>query len=244
MLHHLNRSGLPNSWDLPLWWNIKKGCDNKVADALSRTFGPAPDLSTSISASNFDSKASCLMLLTVPDPTWLKVLQDSYSLDESVQQLIATVQAGKPPKRFTFQNGLLFYKGRFYIGPSCPFKVQFLHHVHCSPLAGHSGFLKSYQREKSDFYWKGMKTDLKKFIRDCDTYQRIKSDTSSPAGLLQPLSIPNTPWTDVSLDFVEGPPKSMGFKVILVVVDRLTKHVHFVPVSHPYSAAKIASLYV
>ena len=69
----------------------KKGCDNRVADALSRTFGPAPDLSTSISASNSNSKASCLMLLTVPDPTWLKVLQDSYSLDESVQQLIAIV---------------------------------------------------------------------------------------------------------------------------------------------------------
>ena len=58
----------------------KKGCDNTVADALSRTFGPTLDMSASIS----DSKASCLMLLTVLDPTWLKVLQDSYSLDESV----------------------------------------------------------------------------------------------------------------------------------------------------------------
>ena len=134
-------------------------------------------------------------------------------MDESVQQLIAVVQAGKPPWGFTFQNGLLFYKGRFYIGPSCPLKVQFLHHVHSSPLAGHSGFLKSYQRAKSDFYWKGMKIDLKKFIRDCDTCQRIKFDTSSPAGLLQPLSIPHTPWTDVSLDFVEGLPNLWGLRL-------------------------------
>ena len=43
---------------------------------------------------------------------------------------------------------------------------------------------------------------------------------------------------------MEGLPKSMGFEVILVVVDRLTKYVHFVSVSHPYSAAKIASLYM
>ena len=222
----------------------KKRCDNRVADALSRNCGPASALSTPIPAPNSDSKASCLMLLTVPDPTWLKVLQNSYALDESVQQLVAAVQSGSSPKGFTFQNGLLFYKGRFYIGPSCPLKVQFLHHVHSNPLAGHSRFLKSYQRAKSDFYWKGMKTDLKKFIKDCDTCQRIKSDTSSPAGLLQPLSIPHTPWTDVSLDFVEGLPKSMGFEVILVVVDRLTKYVHFVPVSHPYSASKIASLYM
>ena len=69
----------------------KKGCDNRVADALSQTCGPTPALSTPITTSNFDSQASCLMLLTVLDPNWLKVLQDSYALDESVQQLIAAV---------------------------------------------------------------------------------------------------------------------------------------------------------
>lgn len=89
-----------------------------------------------------------------------------------------------------------------------------------------------------------MKTDLKKFVRDCDVCQRIKSNTSSPAGLLQPLSIPTTPWTDVSLDFVEGLPKSLGFEDILVVVDRLAKYVHFEHISHPCTAAKIASLYM
>ena len=89
-----------------------------------------------------------------------------------------------------------------------------------------------------------MKSDLKKFVKNCDVCQRIKSETSSPAGLLQPLSIPTTPWTDASLDFVEGVPKSQGFEVILVVVDQLTKYAYFVPVSHPYTAAKIASLYM
>ena len=89
-----------------------------------------------------------------------------------------------------------------------------------------------------------MKSDLKKFVKNCDVCQRIKSETSSLAGLLQPLSIPTTPQTDVSLDFVKGFPKSQGFEVILVVVDWLTKYAHFVPVSHPYTAAMIASLYM
>ena len=53
-----------------------------------------------------------------------------------------------------------------------------------------------------------MKTDIKAFVRECDVCQRIKSETSTPAGLLQPLEIPTTPWIDVSLDFVEGLPKS------------------------------------
>ena len=43
---------------------------------------------------------------------------------------------------------------------------------------------------------------------------------------------------------MKGLPKSRGFEVILVVVDRLKKYVHFVHVSHPYSATKIASLYM
>ena len=138
----------------------------------------------------------------------------------------------------------MFYKGRFYINPHCSLKSQFLHHVHNSPLAGHSEFLKSYQRAKKEFYWPRMKSYFNKFVRDCDVCQRIKSDTTSPTGLLQPLSIPTTPWTDVSMDFIKGFPKSMEYEVILVVMNRLTKYAHFVLVSHPYNVAKIASLYM
>lgn len=66
-----------------------------------------------------------------------------------------------------------------------------------------------------------MEANIEKYVRECDVFQRIKFETSIPAGLLQPLKIPTTPWTDVSLDFVEELAKSQGFKVILVVMDRL-----------------------
>lgn len=85
-----------------------------------------------------------------------------------------------------------------------------------------------------------MKFDIKK----CDVCQQIKLETSALAGLLQTLEIPTTPWTDVSLDFIEGLPKSQGFEVSLVVVDRLTKYVHFIPISHPYTTAMVVSLYM
>lgn len=78
-----------------------------------------------------------------------------------------------------------------------------------------------------------MKNDLKQLVRECDIRQRVKSETFAPVGLLQPLPILTTPWTDISLDFVEGLPKSQGFEVILIVVDKLTRYVHFVPISHP-----------
>lgn len=51
--------------------------------------------------------------------------------------------------------------------------------------------------------------------------QQAKTERTSPAGLLQPLPIPKKPWAVVSLDFIEGLPKSSGYDAILVVVDKI-----------------------
>ena len=56
----------------------------------------------------------------------------------------------------------------------------------------------------------------------------MKHETYHPAGLLQPLPIPDKPWFAVNMDFIDGLPKSQRMDVIMVVVDRLTKYVHFV----------------
>ena len=109
---------------------------------------------------------------------------------------------------------------------------------------GHLGFLKTLHRVKRDFYWLGLREDVKKHVKECDACQRLKVETYNVAGLLQPLPILDKPGLDVSMDFVEGLPKSQLKDVVLVVVDRLTKFVHFVPLSHPYIATKVAHLYL
>ena len=80
-----------------------------------------------------------------------------------------------------------------FLWPTCALKPKVLHLVHNSPLGGYAGFLKSYRKLKQDFFWQGMKADLKTHIKECVVCQQMKHETCHPAGLLQPLPIPNKP---------------------------------------------------
>lgn len=81
-------------------------------------------------------------------------------------------------------------------------------------------------------------------MRNCSVCQRFKPELIASPGLIQPLPIPYTIFTDISMDFIEGLPRSNGKNVILVVVDRLTKYAHFIPFSHPYTAMDVAQLFL
>jgi len=177
----------------------KKDKDNLVVDALSKKEGKE----------GASSSACTLCIISFPTPKWIAKLKDSYESNPNLHQLLQDFQIGREiPKEFTMQNGLLLYKGRIYLGPNSHLKSSVLHYVHNSPLGEHSGYLKTLHRIQQDFYWPGLRKDLRQHIRECDTYQRIKHETCKPAGLLQPLPIPSIPWLDVSMDFIEGIPKS------------------------------------
>lgn len=130
------------------------------------------------------------------------------------------------------------------IPATSPIIDNLLRDFHSSPSGGHSGYLRTYRRMAGTIYWKGMMKRVQDFVRACDTCQRQKYAATVLSGLLQPLPIPVLVWSEISMDFIVGLPKSNGFEAILVVVDRLSKYSHFIPLKHPFTARTIAAIFV
>lgn len=81
-------------------------------------------------------------------------------------------------------------------------------------------------------------------MRQCSVCQQAKSDTVASPGLLSPLPVPQGVFSDISMDFIIGMPKSQGKEVIFVGVDRLTKYGHFMALAHPYTAEQVAEVFM
>lgn len=209
--------------------HYKPGPTNKIADALSRQNA---------------MEMECNSMATVCGLKW-EFVQKFIDKDETIQKLISQLQKGESvPKWFTLENNVLKYKGRVVIPSKSELTSRLLKEYHDSPVGGHAGDFKTYQRMAAEWYWMGMRKDITAYVKQCHVCQQSKASTLSPLGLLQPLPISDKVWEDISMDFIEGLPNSMGWDSILVVVDRLTKYGHFIPLRHPFTAQIVAQSFL
>jgi len=88
-----------------------------------------------------------------------------------------------------------------------------------------------------------MHQTIARYIRNCDTYARIKPVWHAPYGLLKPLQVPFRKWSSVSLNLVTGLPKSNSYDALLVVVDRLSKMAHYIPTTMDVNSKQVAKLF-
>ena len=98
---------------------------------------------------------------------------------------------------------------------------------------------------KEKYWWYGLKRDVAEYVALCDTCQRVKAEHQRPEGLLQPMRIPKWKWEEVGMDFIVGLSRTQrGYDSIWVIVDRLTKVAHFIPVKTTYNGPRLAQLYM
>jgi hypothetical protein len=102
----------------------------------------------------------------------------------------------------------------------------------------------TYRRLKQIFAWTGMESAVQSFVAAGVTCQQAKPDRTKLPGLLQPLPVPDSAWSVISMDFIEGLPSSGGSNCILVIVDLFSKYAHFLALKHPFSARSVAQSFL
>jgi len=206
----------------------KKGLDNKAADALSR-----------------QSTSENLCATSVSTPKWLEIIVEGYQQDPQAQQLLTELSVVTPnDKGYALVDGIIKHKGRIWLGNHKEAHQAVLLALHASGLGGHSSITATYHKVKALFSWPNMKNDIQEYISKCQVCSQAKTEHCRLPGLLNPLPVPSQAWHTISLDFIEGLPKSKTYDTILVIVDKFSKYEHFIPLSHPYTALSVAQLFL
>ncbi|GBG88984.1 hypothetical protein CBR_g48594 [Chara braunii] len=195
----------------------KKGCYNKVADALSRR----PDSFALISSTHpFGEEVRQTIARSLPqDPTYGPIVRNLQADPNS--------EPG-----YALSSDLLYTYSRGEERLCIPEDQQLrtLQMSECHDARGHFGFLKSYTALSQRFFWKEMRSDMLRYVDTCELCQRNKVQRKPPLGLLKPLPIPDGPAQSVSIDFTDlGKTTPRGMRQVMVCVDRFSKYAEFIP---------------
>jgi hypothetical protein len=207
--------------------NHIKGKENKVVDALSRRVHELH--ATSISLYQSDLKHKIL---------------EAENLDLHYKELVAKLQQGNLQQKieeYKLDNDeILMYRGIIYVPNSQELKNMILREIYNVPYVGHPGYEKTIAAFKGQYYWLGMKKEIVDFIAKCLECQKVNVEHRYPADLLQPLPILEWKWEVVTMDFITKLPRTnKKHDSIMVVVDKLTKAAHFIPVKLTHKEANI-----
>ena len=176
----------------------------------------------------------------------LHYLQDPS--ESALRKLPNGIRARIP--RYSLADGLLYYSvdvhdpPRVVVPTDDDIRSRLMHEYHDSPMGGHLGREKTFLALSRDYYWNHQYKWVRKWVRSCDTCQRIKPTASSQAPL-RPLPIPTDCWKSISMDFIFGlPPDARQRDGVVVFVDRFSKMAHMAPVSQNITAEETALLFI
>jgi hypothetical protein len=100
----------------------------------------------------------------------------------------------------------LWFKDRLVVLKREALKKKILDEAHISRYSIHLESTKMYHDLTQQFWWTKMKRETARYVSECDTCWKVKADYMKPGELLQPLSIPDWKWDDISIDFIVGLP--------------------------------------
>nr|APU93382.1 putative gag-pol polyprotein [Marshallia obovata] len=207
------------------------GKANVVADALSRKEEHAP------------ARVKLYSITVTPDfLTQLRDLQLEALKENNIKK---ERMVGQAANLIENSQELKTNFGRVWVPSKGSLREKIFDESHKSQYSIHPGATKMYQDLKKNYWWPGMKNDVVSYVAKCLTCSQVKAEHQKPYGKLQPLEIPEWKWEKLTMDFITKLPKTKrGNDTIWVVVDRLTKSAHFLPIREKYTSEKIAETFV
>lgn len=227
----------------------QKGSENNRADALSRRSDYLENkkpISQAIFAlqPNGDIEHNTQRLAAtfqIQETHWKQDILNGYANDAFAKTLEAT-----PSRDFTRDSdNLWIIDNRVYVPLAMHQRI--IREIHDQD---HQGVGRTMERIMRHYYVPRLRNKVEDFVKSCDTCQRSRHERHKPYGLLQPLPAPPGAWKSISMDFITDLPRSTTwttkdtFDTILVVVDRLTKYVYFLPFYKTGTARQLAQLLV
>ena len=224
------------------------GPSNVVADALSRRadHDPASSPSSTVQA----SKPSWLNQLSTSTPTYDSILsriKQAYQHDDYCQQILLDNEQkqGQSNEYQVTESGVIMRRHQIFVPNDMSIRTTVIASNHDDILAAHRGVAKTVDLVSRTFYWKNMHYDIKQYVNTCLSCQQNKISNQSPLGLLHPIDTPEQRWHTVTMDFITGLPVTKhGHDAIIVVVDKMSKMVHYIPTVTAIDAPSTATLFI
>ncbi|GJX58019.1 retrotransposon protein, putative, ty3-gypsy subclass [Tanacetum coccineum] len=227
------------------------GKANVVADALSRKSGMIACFDSRILHDL--ERLDVELCVRGSDGYWASMriesnlmlqIKEAQRDDGELWAIVQNVEDGKHTEFSVDDDGVVWFEDRLCVPNDQALREKVMTEAHSSPFTIHPGSTKMYRDLKQYFWWNGMKQDVATFVSKCMTCQQVKIEHQRASGLLQPLEIPMWKWDEISMDFVTGLPTTQKrHDAIWVVVDRLTKSAHFLPIRKNYEIRSLRLIF-
>jgi hypothetical protein len=242
---------LIKDYDLEIHYH--RGKANVVADALShKAFchclmvgSPNTTLCQEMERLNLGIVQQGTLMHLKLEPVILQKVIDAQKIYKGMKYIHDKMEADKATCFRKDNQEVLWFKDHIVVPKDAELCQQILDEAHLSRYSIYPGSTKMCQDLKQHYWWTKMKIEITRYVANCDTCRRVKAVHMKTARPLQSLPIPTWKWEDISMDFVVGLPKtSKGYDSIWVIVVRLTKTTHFLPVKVKYQVVTYVELYI
>ncbi|EAQ90430.1 hypothetical protein CHGG_03079 [Chaetomium globosum CBS 148.51] len=232
------------------------GMDDERLQYRKRTVLPAEKVHPTIleqllddARENNDSDLVATLTAEPDNIALIDLIREGYDNDSTAQAMVTALQtpgARRWPKALRralrcdkseckIIDGLIYFRGRLFVPDHTGLRLAVAHRTHSSGPAGHPGRVKTIDLLNRSYWWPGLSRFAADFVKGCALCFRTKTPRSAPPGFLKPLEVPLRAWADISMDHIVDLPEctrnGKTYRHILVVVDRLTKMRHLIPVT-------------